>query len=70
MSKSENIFDKLYEDKDLPELAKKDLLNNIDNFKFILEITDLFTTKMAEATMDVLTVVADHSKPRDLKESV
>jgi len=66
MNKSENIFDKLYEDRNLPELAKKDLLNNIDNFKFILEITDLFTTKMAEATMDVLTAVADHSNPKEV----
>lgn len=66
MNKSENIFDKLYEDRSLPELAKKDLLNNIDNFKFILEITDLFTTKMAEATMDVLGAVADHSKTKEV----
>jgi len=59
MSNSENVFDKLYEDKNLPELAKTDLLNNIENFKFILEITDLFTSKMAEATMDVITVAAN-----------
>lgn len=68
MNSTENIFDKLYEDKDLPELAKKDLLNNIDNFKFILEITDLFTTKMAEATMDVLTAVSNHSNQKEVSQ--
>ena len=62
MSNSENVFDKLYEDKNLPELAKTDLLNNIENFKFILEITDLFTSKMAAATMDVITVVANQNQ--------
>lgn len=65
MTNGENIFDELWAENELPPEAKKDLMSNLEAFKMILEITDLFTVKQVQADMELLSAMGTKS----IKES-
>lgn len=57
MNKGENIFDKLWENNELPPEAKKDLMSNLEVLKMGLEIVNLFTVKQVQADIELLSAM-------------
>lgn len=57
MNNGENIFDKLWEQNELPPESKKEVMSNIEAFKMILEIADLFTLKQLQADVEILSAM-------------
>lgn len=60
---SNNVFDRLHADKELPEKTKKELMSKLDAFKLFLDIADLFTIKNAKVGGEMLGTVSGTLKP-------
>lgn len=48
-----DLFQKLYEDKALPEDLEKEVMQSFDTLKLIADVTDLFTHKFGKSEIDL-----------------
>lgn len=58
---TDNVFDLMWSESELPEATKEKLMEDLKTLKFLVDITDLFTVKKIQVTGEFLTAIADQN---------
>lgn len=69
MNNGENIFDKLWEEREMPPESKKEVMSSLEALKMVLEIADLFTIKQIQADVEILSAMGNSASQEPGEEN-